>query len=181
MGRNKLAVAVVFALWSSLAVSQQEAMHVDFKTFKTGQQSRIEKFKTFVIRNDAQWREYFFESTGNRPTATAKGIDWSRYELLAIHLGTRTSGGHLVYVGGIERTPKGKIKVSVVEQRPGRGMVATTVMTSPYIIVQIPRHGLPYEFEKALDETSPKNPDPRPIPKDKPTACECCSHDDGTG
>lgn len=104
---------------------------------------RVDKFSSFVLHNEADWKRYWAtalangvtDSQGNPIPADASGVDWKTTELIAIHLGSRPTGGFTAKVVGVNRVGP-CYNVSVVETTPG-GMVMQH-FTYPYTIIEVP-------------------------------------------
>lgn len=65
-------------------------------------------------------------------------VDFSKYSLLAVFIGQRTSGGYLVTIDSVISSSS-KINCYVTEIAPGKNCGVTDVITSPFAIVKIPK------------------------------------------
>jgi hypothetical protein len=155
-----VAVLSLVALTISGFGQDQEGA-INWQTYETGQTSKITEYKTFVIRNQKQWADYWRHAHGGVPPRP-KGVDWRRNELLAIHLGQRNTGGYSVYVGGVVPMAPRKYEVSVVAHEPPPGTMVTQALTSPYVVVKLPRNLGAYFITREVDKPDGSNPDPRP-------------------
>lgn len=106
--------------------------------------SRVEDAKQVVARTPAEFTALWREHAGDvKPPA----VDFASRTVVAVFLGTRTSGGFSAEIVGT-RESAGALIVQWRENRPGRDEVAAQVMTSPAIIVSIPKFAGEIKFEK---------------------------------
>lgn len=104
---------------------------------------RVDKFNSFVLHNEADWKRYWAtalangvtDAQGNPIPADPSGIDWKTTELIAIHLGARPTTGYAAKVNRVLRVGR-RYEVAVIETLPG-GMVAQH-FTYPYTIIEVP-------------------------------------------
>jgi hypothetical protein len=164
-------LALIFgaALALTTAQAQQSPFTILWDTYRTGQFSQVESYRTFVIRDQSQYESYWFRTTGNPPAAAPKDVNWLKNELLAIHLGQKPTGGYSVYVGGVNQIEGLTYAVSLVEQRPAAGARVTQSITSPFVIIRLPKRMATYMISKTVEIAPTTNPDPRP----RPRQCTC--------
>lgn len=160
-------------LVAALGMAQTSPMAVNYDTYKTGQYSNERQFKTYTIRSQDEFEDYWYKTTGNSRRTAPTDVNWTQSELLAIHLGQRPSGGYSVYVGGITPITAHNYRVSIVEQKPARGRMQIQAITSPFVIIRLPRRFASYEFAREVVEAPTGNPDPRPRPQT--CNCPCCT------
>lgn len=85
------------------------------------------------------WEEMFMGNGSARPE-----VDFGRNEVLAIFNGTHSTTGHSVMVSDIEDV-NGVRRVTVVRSVPGEACAVASQITSPYVIIQVPKSSLPIE------------------------------------
>jgi hypothetical protein len=113
--------------------------NIQWRTYREGTQSRIERFETLVIETPGDWQRYWARSTGSPPASAPTDIDWNREKLAVVHLGQQKSGGYRVYVETIDRPRAAEICVRYVTIRPAPGTPTIQVLTSPFVIVRMNR------------------------------------------
>ena len=64
-------------------------------------------------------------------------LDWDRYQLVAIHLGRRPTGGYAARVAGVDKLPDGSARIRLVEESPSRRMGVRNRATSPFTIIKV--------------------------------------------
>lgn len=117
-----------------------------WKQYRSGYRSRRQSFGTFVIQNSSDWKTYWQDSLGADLAKLPKDIDWRSEQLIAIHLGQRNSGGYTVRVEALDSGKNGETIIRYREYPPG-GLV-TQELTSPFVIVRLPRAAGKLRFEK---------------------------------
>jgi len=106
--------------------------------------SGIERPRQVAVQDEADWADLWRAHAG---TSSPPPVDFSRHTVLAVFLGTRTSGGFDVEITGVRQDGAVTV-VEWVERRPAPGQVAAMVITSPAHIVTVPR-AAEVRFEKA--------------------------------
>lgn len=124
---------------AAISFGQTSPFDINWSTYKSGQYSKITTFSKFVMRSQADFQDYWAKSTGNPARTAPNDIDWLKYEVLAIHLGTRSSGGYTASVRDVQMVRGNEYNVQVVEQVPARGGMTTEALTSPFTIILLPR------------------------------------------
>lgn len=110
---------------------------IPWRTYKTGQTGGVAALRNLVITNGANWNVYWKELTGE--LIAPKDVDFTSEQLVAIHLGQRRTGGYEVFVESIRQPSPAQITVSYVEATPPRDVMVTQMITSPWVIVRMPR------------------------------------------
>jgi PrcB C-terminal len=64
-------------------------------------------------------------------------MDWNRYQLVAIHLGRRPTGGYAARVIGVDKMPDGSARIRLVEETPSRRVGVRAKATSPFTIIKV--------------------------------------------
>lgn len=130
------------ALLTTVSVAQYGAGPLDivrWSTFKNGTQSQVERTLTRVIVNEADFQTYWAHAMGERPHLAPRGIDWVKEQLIAIHIGQRSSGGYGVRVQSIKREQSSNLVIEYVETTPAKGSMNTQAITSPWVLIRMDR------------------------------------------
>jgi hypothetical protein len=140
--RKVLALAGLLCL-AAVSIAQISPFKITWSTYKSGSYSSVKSFKTFTMRSQSDFAQYWAESTGNPSSTAPKDIDWLKYEVLAIHLGKRTGSGFSVSVDSIEMVTGANYNVQAVETS-GHSGSGSKDSTSPYTIILLPRRYATY-------------------------------------
>lgn len=137
----KYAVACLALFIGAEALAQRTGLErsVRFSTFQQGHHSRFERAGQRILQTEGDFQKYWSELTGRPPHEAPRGVDWNRNYLVAIHLGTRPTGGYGVSVRSIERTTPNDLVLTYVETRPRPDAMVTQALTSPWVIVAVER------------------------------------------
>ena len=106
--------------------------------------SNVEEPRQAAARTDAEWAAVWKLHAGDKPLPK---VDLKTRTVLAIFLGTRSSGGYGAEIVAV-RSQQGVTIVQWTEKRPGPGMVSAQVITSPALIATVPRITGEIRFEK---------------------------------
>jgi hypothetical protein len=105
-----------------------------------GARSLIGKPRTVVVRDEkafaALWAEHAKLYDGTVPPVPK--VDFKKYDLVAVFLGSVPTGGHAVEIGEIKRDSK-KAVIKVTHLKPGPGMMVTQAFTSPFAMKAVPK------------------------------------------
>lgn len=164
-----LALALGMGIALTAANAQQSPFTITWDTYRTGQFSQIETYRTYIIRDQGQFEDYWYKTTGNPRRTAPQDVNWLKNELVAIHLGKKPTGGYSIYVGGVNQVEGLTYNINVVEQRPGPGAMLSQEITSPFVIIRLPRRTATYLFSRTVEIAPSYNPDPRP----RPPVCTC--------
>lgn len=85
-------------------------------------------------RDEAQMRLLWAQHKDTQPPY----VDFSREMVVAVFLGTRPTGGYAVVIESITRTGT-DLDVLSSEGRPGAGCIVSQALTTPYVLVRVPR------------------------------------------
>jgi VWFA-related protein len=130
----------------------QEARPLAMTVIANDQMSAIDRARQVVVRSETEWQALWKQ---HAPGRAAPAVDFVKNMVLAVFLGTRTSGGFEAQITGA-RLDGGTLVVNWTERRPGRDQMAAQVMTSPAHIVSVPRHAGEVRFEQ---QRGPQGPD----------------------
>jgi len=110
---------------------------VPIRSLDKGISSQIDVARQAAVRSDAEWNMLWSQHAGDR---ARPAVDFNREMVLAVILGTRPTAGFSVEIVGA-REESGALVVSYRESRPPTGLVTAQVLTSPYHVVAVPKHG----------------------------------------
>ena len=110
-----------------------------------GAHSSINERRQSVIRTAAEWNKLWAEHSALSSDKTPPAVDFSKEMVLAVFLGTRTSGGYSVKVTDARVVGK-KLMVSAEETAPGPGRIRSHVITSPFAMVAVKASKQPVEW-----------------------------------
>jgi VWFA-related protein len=106
--------------------------------------SGVDTARQAVARTPAEWAALWREHAGDKP---APAVDFGTRTVVAVFLGTRMTAGFQVEVIGTR--PEGNaLVVDWTERRPAGDMVTAQVLTSPAVIVAIPKFAGEIRFTK---------------------------------
>ena len=108
----------------------------------SGEFGGTQETATRTIMEKGDWLSTW-KSVSKEP---APEIDFSRYEIVAVFLGVRPTGGYLPEIAEITRT-ESAIVVRYREKAPAPGRTPPEGQTSPFALRAIPRSALPVRFE----------------------------------
>jgi len=110
---------------------------VPIRSLDKGITSQIDVARQAAVRSDAEWNMLWSQHAGDR---ARPAVDFNREMVLAVFVGTRPTAGFSVEIVGA-REESGALVVSYRESRPPAGIVTAQVLTSPYHLVAVPKHG----------------------------------------
>lgn len=99
-----------------------------------------------VIHDKAAWEDLWARMTSNHgPRRPAPAVDFSREMLIAVAMGTRSSGGFGIRVTEVNAS-SAELTATVVSTSPGPTCGTTAALTAPMDVVRVPRSSLPVRF-----------------------------------
>lgn len=107
--------------------------------------SMVDEPKQVVARTAPEWAALWRQHAGDKPLPA---VDLSKHTVVAVFLGSRSSAGFSVDVTAV-RPAAGGVVVEWQERRPSGGDVQAQLLTSPAVIVTIPKTAGTITFEKA--------------------------------
>ena len=110
---------------------------VPTRSLDKGPTSQIDGARQAVARSEVEWTAMWNEHAGNR---VRPPVDFSKEMVVAVFLGTRPTAGFSVEIVGA-REEGTALVVSYRETRPQPGNVTAQILTSPYHIVAVSKHG----------------------------------------
>lgn len=120
---------------------------VAFRTVTSGVNGGRRARQGLGVFDDAEalgrwWRE----ATGNGPDTIPAGIDWLQQKALVVSVGSRPTGGYSVRVLGVRKIGGARAVVDALETRPPYGSFVSQALTSPFVIVAVPREPMDYSL-----------------------------------
>jgi uncharacterized membrane protein len=104
-------------------------------TVARGDASRVTEPRRALARTVEEWRTLWAVHAG--PDTDPPAVDLSNVTIAAAFAGEKPSAGYSVEITRAEPTAGG-VRLVVDERRPGPGMVAAQIITSPFHIVSVP-------------------------------------------
>lgn len=138
---------------TAVALFSMPQSGIKWRGYKSGTYSSLQQESKFIINNQAEFERYWATAFGEPASKAPKDVKWGEEMLIAVHLGTRNSGGYSCFVQSIERAVANTILITFCERSPGPGMMAPTVITSPFEIVRMNRAGGNIEFKKTTAQS----------------------------
>jgi hypothetical protein len=110
---------------------------VPIRSLDKGTSSQVDVARQAAVQSAAEWSALWSQHAGER---ARPAVDFTKEMVLAVFLGTRPTAGFSVEIVGA-REDGGALIVSYRETRPAPGGVTAQVLTSPYHLVAVPKHG----------------------------------------
>ena len=109
-----------------------------------GTHSNIDGARQVLVRTAADWGALWKQHAGERPMPA---VDFAKEAVAAVFLGTRPTGGFGVeFVGAGEKA--GAFVLQYRETKPGADAIAAQIITSPFLLVAIPKVDGDVKFER---------------------------------
>ena len=147
----------------SNSTSDEDSREVDFSVLATGTMSTYEGIRSLeLISNQNDWQRVWQIVGSDRRMPE---VNFDTRSVIIVYQGRKPSGGWSIAVDRLRRVGMNLI-VSAKEQKPKPGEVSTDVLTSPFLVVSIPRlpGGVTVMFEENVikeqqtpNEVKPKN------------------------
>lgn len=138
---------VVLSLgWASALESAPAVAHArqSSRALASGSQSQITTARERLVTSQAEWTALWAEHAPGQP---APAVDFARSSVVALFLGTRPTAGYGIRLREA-RVDGDTLMVRYEEQTPGPDTMAAELLTSPFLIVALPRHSGPVRFDK---------------------------------
>ena len=127
-----------------LSTAMQAAAPLPVQVVSREMMSMVDEPKQAVARTAAEWAALWHQHAGDKALPS---VDFAKHTVVAVFLGSRPSAGFAVDVTNV-RPVAGGVVVEWQERRPERGQVSAQILTSPAIIVTIPKAAGTITFEK---------------------------------
>ena len=118
-----------------------------------GRTSGIGEPRQVVVRSAGEWQALWKEHGGAERPET---IDFAKFTVVGVFLGTRPTGGYSVEIAGTRREGE-TLVIEYLERRPAPDALVSQALTAPFHVIRVPRHDGPVTFRSAAA------PPPRPI------------------
>lgn len=106
----------------------------------SGARSHVAKPTNVVARSEKEfatvWAVHARQADGT--VTPIPKVDFNKYDVLAVFLGSVPTGGHTVEIGDIKREGK-KAVVKVTHLKPGLGMMVIQSFTTPFAMKAVPK------------------------------------------
>lgn len=120
-------------------------MNIDFTTIARGADSGYQSASQMVIDNSERWIELWQQHTSNtEPPPPVPQVDFSRYNVVAVFAGEKSTGGYSVEILTVETsssqtTDLPSLAIAVRYRQPSAGDFVTEAFTYPYHTIEIPK------------------------------------------
>lgn len=145
---------LIFALClliTALAAAQKgQGKALGFHVYREGAMSRQKAERHEVIRTQAQFQKYWGEASFGEPSETPSDVDFTKEQLIVIHLGSRPTTDYSVVVDSVTLTKK-TLTIALHEVKP-HGMMVAHHVTSPFIIIKTKKTSGPVIFKVKSDK-----------------------------
>lgn len=144
----KRSLIAVMLCACSIGALGGEGQELPFESVNRGYQSGVMHATIVEVHDRSAWEELWnTHNNGDFSATAAPDIDFERYLVVAVYLGSRPSGGYDVEIKRIV-AGAGKATLHVAETYPGKGCVVITVQTTPYhyVMVTKPADRIPFDF-----------------------------------
>jgi len=145
----------------SNGAADEDSREVDFSVLATGTMSSYEGIRSLeLISNQNDWqRVWQIVGSGWRMPE----VNFDTRSVIVVYQGRKTSGGYSIAVERLRRVGMNLI-VSAKEQSPKPGDITTDALTSPFVVVSIPRlpGGITVMFEENVIKGQPNGNEVKP-------------------
>ncbi len=114
------------------------------RTVASGSQSQISTARERLVSTQAEWAALWAEHAPGQPPPA---VDFATTAVAALFLGTRPTAGYGIRLLDAP-VEAGTLVVRYEEQAPGPDTIAADLLTSPFVMVALPRHTGPVRFDK---------------------------------
>lgn len=128
------------------------AANVSFTSIAKGDISDQETAREAVARTAAEWQALWKD---HAPGEKRPAVDFGSRMVVGVFLGTRPSSGYDVEIVGV-RTDGDALLVEYAQRQPKGDMIAAQILTQPFHLIAVPKHGGPVRFVRVSD--------PAPLP-----------------
>lgn len=102
-----------------------------------------------VLRNNADWKKLWDKHCSNvAPRPSLPVVDFSKEMVIAVSIGSRSSGGYSVSITSIVDDGTNLV-VTYKEKEPEPNRLYTAAITHPFVFVKVPLASKPVKFVKA--------------------------------
>lgn len=119
--------------------SKNTEKNIDFTVIKEGTNSGFTEFGKYFIAKESGlpviWDSIYSNYMNKDPLPK---IDFETNEVYLLAMGMQTSGGYTIKVESVIETKK-EIVVNIIQSKPGKTCMTTSVITFPYQLFTIPK------------------------------------------
>ena len=101
-----------------------------------------------VVNDRERFNEIWLSKLGD--LGTVPTIDFSKYSIIAIFIGQKSSSGYSVYLDRVEQNI-GTTKIKFVTSQPSPDCVVAQIITSPVTLVRVDKIDGGFEFEERTE------------------------------
>ena len=125
-------------------------INLGFETIAKGHASGIAERVFYSIYNSNDWEDIWLKMNSNiLEQRELPEVDFDKYIVIAMFQGSKSSGGYDIEATKVVETNytlNNVVRVTVKETFPGNDCQVTTIITSPYHIIKIPKTGKDINF-----------------------------------
>lgn len=146
------AVHVSQGLSTDLDAFEPPPRDVPYEVVASGQQAiGVRNASYLLLRDREEFSRAWAQAHASQLTPPAPPVvDPSRETLVAVFMGERPSGGYAVSVRGVA-IEQGDLVVELSFSSPAPGSMTTMALTSPWLILRVPRSGVPAVWFRDAD------------------------------
>lgn len=122
----------------------------DWGTYRQGQECDITTPEFIVMHTIHDFARYYQRAF--RGPVPSTSIDWNKYKLVAIHLGTRETSGYAVSVRNVIKNGAYGV-VRAVEETPVPGQFVNRRATSPFVVIKVERNLVQMELDISVQQS----------------------------
>jgi hypothetical protein len=115
-----------------------------FTTIARGDASGQLTGRQVVIRTPAEWEALW---KIHAPAEKRPAVDFNSRMVVGVFLGSKPSTGYQVEIVGVQ-TEGETLLVNYLERQPARGIISAQILTEPFHLAAVPKHGGPVKFNK---------------------------------
>jgi hypothetical protein len=142
-GTAPMALAVIDRHDGDVGFVDTAPVHMPFTSMDLSVHSAVTTPQTVVVRDAAAWAELWARHKRNiLPPLPVPQVDFSRYMVIGVFIGTRPNGCYGTTVASVYRSGR-KIHVTRIDREPVYGIVCTQALTAPAHLIMVERSDLP--------------------------------------
>jgi PrcB C-terminal len=144
-----LALIGMFVLASCSSESTGWIEKLPHETVLEGTHSAISEKRELKINNNDEYQKLMadvYKDLDQMPRIPE--VDFNKYSVIAVFIGTRSSGGYTVSVDMVTVSDKG-LNAGITETKPGKTCIVSDALTSPFVIVKFPKNDRKASFRYA--------------------------------
>ena len=136
---------MVAAVILAVSLAGNALAPVPFTTIRQSDQSGVEEARQAVVRTPEEWKALWKEHAPGQPMPA---VDFTRFMVIGVFLGSRNTAGYRVAITGIERDGA-IVTVTYREERPAARDILAQVITFPHHLVRVERTAGEVKFAHA--------------------------------